>query len=80
MTADQVGCNQTVSNILKKPRLTVSVKDCKIPRQRKENYEERGQNHGEKSMSNRSTTAPENYEEMQIEHGEIASTFNTRED
>ena len=38
-TADQVGCSQSVSNILKKPQLTRSVKDLKIPGQKKENYE-----------------------------------------
>ena len=54
-----MGCSQSVSNIFKKPKLTGSVKDLKISRQTKENYEERGLNHGEKSMSNRSKTAPE---------------------
>ena len=55
-----MGCSQCVSNISKKPRLTGSVKDLKIPRRKKEYYEERGQNHGEKSKSNRCKTAPEN--------------------
>ena len=69
-----MGCSQSVSNILKKPRLTGSVKDLKIPVQKKENYEERGQNQSEKSMSNGSTTAPENEAEMQIERCESVST------
>ena len=34
-TADQVGCSQSVSNILRKPRLTGRVKDLKIPGQKK---------------------------------------------
>ena len=55
-----MGCSQSVNNILKKPRLTGSVKHLKIPGRKKENYEERGQNHGKKSKSNRSETAPEN--------------------
>ena len=60
-TADRVGCSQrSVSNVLKKPRLTGSVRDLKILGRKKENYEERGQNHGEKSKSSRSKTAPEN--------------------
>ena len=74
-----MGCSQSASNILKKPRLTESVKDLKITGQKKENYEERRQEHGEKSMSNRSKTAPGNYEEMQIEHGESVSTSTTRQ-
>ena len=58
-TADQVVCTKNISNILNKPRLTGNVKDLKIPGQ-KENYEELGQNHSEKSMSSHSKTAPEN--------------------
>ena len=54
-----MGCNQSFSNISKKPRLTGIVKDLKIPGQKKENYEQKGHNHGEKSISNRSKTAPE---------------------
>ena len=57
--ADQVGSDQNVSNMLK-PRLTGSVKDLKIPGQKKENYKERGQNGDKKSKSNCSKTAPEN--------------------
>ena len=59
-TADQVGCSQSISNILKKSRLTGSVEDLTIPGQKKENYKERGYNHGAKSMNNRYKTAPEN--------------------
>ena len=56
-----MGCSQrSVSNILKKPRLTGSVRDLEISGRKKENYEERGQNRGGKSKSNRSKTAPEN--------------------
>ena len=60
-TADQLSYSQrSVSNVLKKPRLTGSVRDLKIPGRKKKNYEEKGPNHGEKSKSNRSNTAPEN--------------------
>ena len=56
-----MGCSQrSVSNILKKLRLTGSIRDWKIPGQKKENYKERGQNQREKIKSNRSKTALEN--------------------
>ena len=40
--ADRLGCSQTsISNIVKKPRFTGSVRDLKIPWRKKENYEDR---------------------------------------
>ena len=39
-TADQVGCSQSVRNILKKPKLTGSVKDLKIPGQKRKTTKE----------------------------------------
>ena len=54
------------------------LKIWKFLDKRKENYKEREQNHGEKSMSNRSKAAPKNEAEMQIEHGESVSASTTR--
>ena len=72
-----MGCSQSVSNILKKPRLTGSVKDLKISVEEKENYGE------DRIMVRKACPIVLRLDqkiiaEIQIEHGESVSTSTTR--
>ena len=68
--AARVGCTQSsVSEILKKKRLTGSVKDAKIPGRKRKTSEREDRLMVRKSKSNHYKTAPQIKAEMLIEHG-----------
>ena len=77
--AARAGCTQSsVSEILKKKRLTGSVKDAKIPGRKRKTSTREDRVVVRKSKSNRFKMAPQIKAEMQIEHGVNISVSTTR--
>ena len=77
--ADRFGCSQrSFRDILKKQRLTESVKDLKIPGRKRKTTKREDRIIVRKSKSNRYKTAPEIKADMQIEHGVSISTSTTQ--
>ena len=72
-----MGCTESVSEILKKNRLTGSVKDSKIPGQKQKTSKREYRLMVRKSKSNRYKTAPQIKAEMLIEHGVNISVSTT---
>ena len=77
--AARVGCSQgSVSDILKKQRLTGSVKDAQIPGRRRKTSEREDQIIVRKSKSNHFKTAQEIKVEMQNKHAVSVSLSTTK--
>ena len=78
--AARVGCSGgSVSDMLKKQRLTGSVNDAQIPGRRRKTSEREDRIIVRKSKSNRFKTAPEIKVEMQNEHALSVSVSTTKE-